>query len=59
MPSPLGTPELDAMQDFEDQAYEEYEQWLSEWDGDYPNEREHATFSGWISQNEGLIRGDG
>jgi len=28
--------------------FEDYEQWLSEWDGDYPNEREHATFLDWL-----------
>ena len=32
--------------------YEEYEQWLSEWDGDYPNVREHATFEDWLDKEE-------
>ncbi len=32
--------------------YKEYKQWLSEWNGDYPDEREHATFSDWLEGRE-------
>jgi len=32
--------------------YQEYEQWLSKWDGDYPNEREHTTFTDWLEGRE-------
>ena len=43
MPSPLGTPELDAMQDYEDRAWQEMEEGGKDE----------------ISQQEALIRGEG
>ena len=29
----------------------EYEQWLSEWNGDEPDIREHMTFEDWLEEN--------
>ena len=31
---------------------EEYNQWKSEWNGDYPDEREHMTFEGWLDKED-------